>query len=218
MAAALMVGAVWSICAVTMLLGALTLPAVSVTVCAVDEPLALSSWSAGHMPAGMPELLSAQVKCTVTLPVYQPAVLGAVVAAALRIGVVWSIWTVTLLLGALTLPAASVTVCAVDEPLALSTWSAGHAPAGMPEPLSAQVKWTVTLPVYQPDALGAVVAAALMVGAVWSIWTVTLLLGALTLPAASVTVCAVDEPLALSTWSAGHAPAGMPDPLSAQVK
>src|SRR3954465_11980331 len=50
-------------------------------------------------------------------------------------------------------------------------------------------------------------------GAVLSILTVTTLLRALTLPAASVTVLAVDDtavPSPLRTWSAGQAPAGMP--------
>ena len=82
-----------------------------------------------------------------------------------------TIFTVTTLLGALTFPAASVTVWAVEEiavPTPLRIWSGGHAPGGIPEPPSLQVKWTTTLPEYQPLTFGAVVAAALIVGAVWS--------------------------------------------------
>lgn len=58
------------------------------------------------------------------------------------------------------------------EPSVLNTWSAGQAPAGMPESVSLQVKWTVTLPLYQPLLLGCVVAAAVMLGAVLSTLTV----------------------------------------------
>ena len=82
-------------------------------------------------------------------------------------GLMVSIMTVTTLLGALVLPAESVTVSATEdtaEPSVLKIWSAGHAPLGMVEPVSEQVKWTITLLLYQPFALGEVVAAALIVG------------------------------------------------------
>jgi hypothetical protein len=67
------VGPVLSIFTVMTLLGSLTLLALSVAVCAVDEteaPSALSTWSAGHEGA-MPDKLSVQVNCTVTFEVYQ---------------------------------------------------------------------------------------------------------------------------------------------------
>lgn len=77
-----------------------------------------------------------------------------------------SIRTVTALLVAL-LPALSKIVGVALLPDAVSTTSAGHAPA-TPEVASLQANCTVTLPLYQPFAFGAVVAAAVMVGAVAS--------------------------------------------------
>src|SRR5581483_3224365 len=107
------------------------------------------------------------------------------------VGGVRSIFTVTTLLGALVLPAMSATVWAVEltaVPSVLSTWTAGQAPAARPEPpaASVQVKCTVTGPPYQPLPLGWLVAAAVTVGAVVSIFTVRL--WGVLLPAASVIV------------------------------
>src|ERR1041384_6691003 len=88
-------GAVLSICTVTTLLGALWLPARSLTVCAVEAtaaPSLLNTWSAGQFVT--PESASAQVKCTVTLLLYQPLPFGAVVATALMVGTVLSTFTV----------------------------------------------------------------------------------------------------------------------------
>src|SRR6188474_1949997 len=125
--------------------------------------------------------------------------------AQLMPGAVLSMLTVTTLLGSLTLPALSDTVCAVDEtpvPSSLSVSSPGQSPVAMPDRLSAQVKYTVTSSSYQPLPFGDRVAAAEMVGWVLSMLTVTTLLGSLTLPALSDTGCAVDEtaaPSALST-------------------
>ena len=135
-------------------------------------------------------------------------------------GAVLSILTVTTLLATLALPARSVTACAVEAiaaPSLLNTWSAGQLTT--PDRGSVQVKRIVTLPLYQPLALGALVAAALIVGAVLSILTVTTLLGALLLPARSVMVCAVEAtllPSLLNIWSAGQLVT--PDKLSAQEK
>src|SRR5262249_31408154 len=92
--------------------------------------------------------------------------------------------TVTTLLGALVFPAASVTVSGVEEmavPMPLRVWSAGHAPGGMPDPESLQVKWTMTSALYHPLAFGDVVAAATIVGAVESSWNVLLTTGLSTL-------------------------------------
>src|SRR5688572_18073667 len=106
--------------------------------------------------------------------------------------------TVTTLLGELTLPARSVTVTAREEtaaPSPVRVWFPGHAPVARPEPPAAslQVKSTTTSSAYQPKPLGSVVAAPLTTGLVRSILTVTLLLGSLTLPAASLIVTTVDE-------------------------
>lgn len=92
------------------------------------------------------------------------------VAVAAIVGLTLSICTVTVLLGGLWLPAASVTVWAVELPDAVSVWSAGQATSGMPDPPgSVQVNRTVTSLLYQPLALGLVVAAAVIDGAALSI-------------------------------------------------
>jgi hypothetical protein len=80
---ALVVGAVRSICTITMLLGVLVLPARSLTLCAVEL-----------MPT--PEGASPQPKVTVTGALYQPFAMGLVVAAALSVGAVASRLIVTL--------------------------------------------------------------------------------------------------------------------------
>src|SRR4029077_19022848 len=133
-----------------------------------------------------------------------PAAFGELVAAAVIVGFVLSIFTVTTLLALLTFPAASVTVWEVDAtalPSALSVSSGGQAPAGIPDNPSVQVKCTVTSSLYQPAAFGELVAAAVIVGGGLCIFTVTTLLALLTFPAASVTVWEVDAtalPSALS--------------------
>src|SRR5687767_6717378 len=91
------------------------------------------------------------------------------------------------------LPAWSVVVCEVELTLApwpARIWSAGQ--LATPESASLQVNLTITSPLYQPAAFGLLVAAALMVGAVRSMATVTTLLGALVLPARSLTVWALE--------------------------
>lgn len=115
------------------------------------------------------------MKCTVTSLLYQPFVPGvpAVIAAEI-VGMVLSIFTATVLLAALTFPALSVTVRAVDVPEAVRTWSAGQ--DTMPDVPSVQVKCMLTSALYQPAAVGEVVAAAVIVGGVLSILTVTVLL------------------------------------------
>src|SRR5438067_1658972 len=85
-------------------------------------------------------------------------------------GAVVSIFTATVLAGALVLPATSFTVAAALVYLAwaVNTWSAGQAPASPGPPVSAQVKWTVTAWLVQaPETYGllsAVVALAEIVG------------------------------------------------------
>jgi hypothetical protein len=55
-------------------------------------------------------------------------------------------------------------------PSVLNTWSAGQ--DATPDGVSLQVKWTVTLALYQPLPLGCVAAAAVMLGGVLSTLTV----------------------------------------------
>jgi hypothetical protein len=142
------------------------------------------------------------VKCTVALLLYQPFdPFGPAVTAAEIVGRVVSILTVTTLLKLLWFPARSVALAvAEDEPEALKVWLAGQ--VAIPDPPSAQVKLTVTgVVLFQPAAVGAGDAAATIVGAVLSILTVIMLLGALTFPALSVAVRAVDETAAPSVLS-----------------
>src|SRR4051794_1405826 len=70
------------------------------------------------------------------------------------------------------------------------TLSDGHAPA-MPESASEHVQWTVTSPLYQPLALGALVGAPLMVGATLSMFTPLTVVAAV-FPAASSAVPGTD--------------------------
>src|SRR5688572_12883177 len=78
-------------------------------------------------------------------------------------------------LGSLIFPAASIAVVTVDvtcDPSALNISSAGHPSAAIPESASAQVNRTRTSALYHPAPLGAVVAAAVIVGFVLSTRTV----------------------------------------------
>src|SRR6185295_19135577 len=85
----------------------------------------------------------------------------------------------------------------------------------MPDPESAQVKCTVTGPATMPLAFGAGESAALMTGAVLSMFSVTLAVALL--PALSIAVPDTSwfAPSALTTMVAGQV--AMPEPLSEQV-
>jgi hypothetical protein len=77
-----------------------------------------------------------------------------------------------MLLSALVLPARSLTLCAVElmfAPSPVRIWLGGQ--LATPERVSAQLKTTVTSPLYQPAAFGLLPAAALIVGAVVSTFT-----------------------------------------------
>src|SRR5439155_23858543 len=79
--------------------------------------------------------------------------------------------------------AVPVTLC--PKPSDVTIWSDGH--VLMPDPLSAQEKWTVTGPLFQPPALGDGLSDAVIVGAPRSIVTGSLGTDAV-FPALSVTV------------------------------
>src|SRR5437868_2734470 len=86
-----------------------------------------------------------------------------------------------------------------------------------PEVASVQVHWTVTGPLFQPCALGAVVRVPVMLGGVLSIFTAAVVCEAV-LPAAS---CATPitpglAPSTVTTTSAGHE--ATPEAASVQVK
>src|SRR6185295_9417438 len=74
------------------------------------------------------------------------------------------------------------------------------------EPVSAQVKVTETLVLFQPLALAAGLARPLMTGAVWSIWKSSLVTPVAVLPARSVqgsevTLTAVPSPVVVLDWA-----------------
>src|SRR2546422_9061694 len=67
------------------------LPALSATLADADRlsPSPMTMLSAGQVPS-MPDSASEQVQCTVTLPLYQPLLVGALVGAPDRVGGVLS--------------------------------------------------------------------------------------------------------------------------------
>ena len=93
----------------------------------------------------------------------------------------------------LMLPALSVQVPDADCPDPSVLKVTGAVQDAMPDPASVPLKLTVTLALFQPLAFAAGVAIADADGAILSICTVTILLAALTFPALSEVVCAVDE-------------------------
>src|SRR5689334_4309513 len=86
-------------------------PALSLTEAVVDRasPSLVRVLSAGVAPS-IPERASPAVHCTVTSPLYQPLLLGAAVAAPLRVGSVLSTLIPVMLKASLELSAASVAV------------------------------------------------------------------------------------------------------------
>ncbi len=143
----------------------------------------------------MPETKSEHVNWMVTSLLYQPAALGDAAAAEVIVGAVLSI------LRLIELRIADVSRCILDRLrnglncLYLCCLEFGLPGRRHPEcrrARSIHVKWTFTLLLYQPDALGEVEDTTLIVGAVLSMFTLIVLLGALELPAVSITVSAVE--------------------------
>jgi hypothetical protein len=141
---------------VTILDGALVLPARSLTLWAVELMLAPSL--ARVCPAGQlatPESVSAQLKATVTAPLYQPLAFGLLVAAALIVGAVVSmltpVWVSEALLPALS---AQLPVALWLAPSALMVWLTFALSA--PEMASLHAQLIVTALLFQPAALAAV--------------------------------------------------------------
>src|SRR5262249_47594551 len=156
-------------------------------------------------------------KATVTAPEYQPAALGFVVGPPVSTGAVRSILKPPLN-AFVTLPALSATDTSPvprSTPSPFTTLSAGA--VAMPESRSSASHSTVTSPLYQPAALGAVVAAPVSVGAVLSILMPLTAADAL-LPATSVAVPATSWPEpSFSSVVAGEQ-AAMPEWASEHVK
>src|SRR5207249_3427674 len=104
------------------------------------------------------------VQWTVTSPSYQPAPFGAVVAAPVIVGAVWSTFTLTV--ASAGLPAASV-ACPVADWLAPSaTNGTGPSQLEMPERVSSHANDTVTGASYQPAGLAGRSGLPVIVGGV----------------------------------------------------
>src|ERR671932_1863410 len=118
-------------------------------------PSVLSTLSLGQVAT--PDRASVQVKWTATALLYQPAALGWVVGAPLTTGGVRSMLTDTLPVP--WLPALSLAEALAPRalPSPVIVLSAGAVAGSTPDRPSWAVQWTVTLPVYQPAALAAVV-------------------------------------------------------------
>jgi hypothetical protein len=154
---------------------ALTFPALS-----VHKPLAV--WPGpsvlsvmGAVQLAMPERLSAPVNVTVTLVLFHPAPFGAGDAAAVAVGGVMSILTVTdadrvspapfTALHVKVVPAVSVVRAAGSQPVLASEL--------MPDVGSLTFQLTVTFVLFQPAAVGAGDTLGVTIGGVRSIRTVT---------------------------------------------
>ena len=157
------------------------LPAASVAV-----PLALwpapspSVWAAAQFAT--PERLSAQMNITVTFPLFQPLPFAAGVRLAMIVGAVLSMLTVAG--SACLLPALSSAVPVTSWPWPSVVTVCGAVQLLMPASASAQVNVTVTSPLFQPAPFASGDCVCLIVGAVLSMETCTVLAFS-TLPAAS---------------------------------
>ncbi len=155
-----------------------------VTVPSMGDPATLNSvvtvTGTGHVSVPEPPL---QVNDTTASVRCQPAGFGAGVTVAEIDGPVLTIFTVTLAVALL--PARSTAVpMTVCVPAAVTTIGGVH--ESMPDPASAHVNVTVASPSMVPSAFGAGVTAAVIVGFVLSMLTVTDVL--FVLPARSVAV------------------------------
>ena len=168
----------------SMTLAEAELPALSVAVPEMVwfAPSAVTAIGAGQ--EAIPDKESEQAKVTVTCPLFQPAALAAGDADAVMVGEDLSIFNVTL--AEAELPALSVAVPEMVwfSPSAVTVIGAGQ--EAMPERVSEQVKVTVTGPLFQPLALAAGEAEAVMVGEDLSM--LRLALAEAELPALSVAV------------------------------
>src|ERR1051326_4138058 len=148
------------------------LPALSVTVIEAEMPApsAVSMRGLAEEVVSTPESPSLVVKGTLTFVLFQPAALARGLAAPnVTPGGVLSMLMPVLVACTLTLPALSVHVPAADCPLPSALRTTGAVQKSIPERLSAPVKLTFTLLLFQPFALAAGKAEATAVGGVRSI-------------------------------------------------
>src|SRR4051794_36377551 len=144
--------------------------------------------SAGTVSGSTPERASDALQWTVTSSLYQPALLGAAVAAPLSEGGVRSMLMSSTVVSVV-LPALSTAVPVADWPaLSFESVTGSEQPA-TPDSSSEQSKVTVTGVLFQPKPFAAGRRLPLMVGGIPSIFSVTEWPGAVLsswLPALSV--------------------------------
>ena len=158
------VGAVLSMLSVT--LAAAVLPAVSVAVPLTTwpAPSVVTTRGAGH--EAIPDRSSAQTNVTVVLPFSHPVAVGSGAMVAEIVGAVLSMLSVTLAAAVLPALSTAVPVTTWPCPSVLTSREAGHVATPDPESLHAKLTWTSVR--FQPAALAAGDALAVMVGGVVS--------------------------------------------------
>src|SRR5882672_4959852 len=119
-----------------------------------------------RLPSATSDSASVAEKLTTTGPLFQPSAFGAGADEAVTMGAVLSMFTV--MLAVAVFPALSIAVPEITwlAPSALTIVFAGQ--VLMPEPVSEQMNFTVTFVLFQPFALAAGVATAVIVGGVVS--------------------------------------------------
>ena len=155
----------------TLTLAVAEFPASSIAVPLKDfatPPVVVTLIGAGQVAT--PDNASVQVKVIVTGPVLMPLT-GVGVTTAVIVGGVLSILTVMLTVAEL--PALSLTV-PVTTVVPSAVTVTGGSQVSTPESASEVLNETVTLVLFQPFALGAGDAVAVIVGGVLSMLTVTL--------------------------------------------
>ena len=120
----------------------------------VDTPWAETVCGAGHAPEAIPDVASEQVKVTVAVELFQPAVLGAGETDAVITGAVWST-LMPLTVAEVELSAMSLAVPLVDwfAPSTANVCGTGH--DATPESVSPHDHVKVTGALYQPLTFGA---------------------------------------------------------------
>src|SRR5436190_806227 len=151
------------------------LPALSDTVAGPAprlRPSSVMTLSAGTVSGSTPDSASDALQWTVTSSLYQPALLGAAVAAPLSEGGVRSM-LMSLTVVSLVLPALSSALPGADWPAPSFESVIGSVQPAMPDSASEQSKVTVTGVLFHPKPFAAGSRLPLMVGGIPSIFSVT---------------------------------------------
>jgi hypothetical protein len=155
----------------SVILAVFVLPAASVTVPVITWPAPSVLTVFGGEQLVMAETAAVQVKFTVTLVLFHPAVFADGVADAVMEGRLNSIFIVGVVTVAV-FPALSVTVPETVWFVAVAERITGGGQVATPDNESAQVKFTVTFVVFHPAEFAAGVGVATIVGAVSSMFSV----------------------------------------------